>query len=230
MKFGLLSTLLVLVMTLPWPHYIINAVLIFNLLLVFAWLVASMFCRDVRFIKYFPGVLLFLHLLVLALNVSAMRLILQGHGFSIKIVEYIGNSIAGAQPGLGLVIFSLLSLIQFTLHNRACTRIKCIADNLNIKHESIASSDLWLNFWKEMRGWAPFAKKLAWAHIIISFINLVGGIVIGTYINGMELSLACQYYAAATVGIGYVIAIQALFLETSTGVVVSAYQKQIGNT
>ena len=56
MKFGLLSTLLVLVMTLPWPHYIINAVLIFNLLLVFAWLVASMFCRDVRFIKYFPGV------------------------------------------------------------------------------------------------------------------------------------------------------------------------------
>jgi len=211
--------LLVLALVLPFPPHIINALLIFNLLFAFVWFVVSLFCRSFRFIRYFPSVLLFVHLIVLALNLSTMRVILQGHGFSIKIVEYTGSSIVGAQPGLGLAIFAILSLI----------RITSISDSLNVEPEGIASSGLWPNFWKEMRGYATFTKNLAWTHIIISIINLVGGIVIGTHINGMGLSLAFQSYASATVGIGYIIALQALFLETSTGVVVSAYQKQGSN-
>lgn len=221
--------LLVLALVLPFPPHIINALLIFNLLFAFVWFVVSLFCRSFRFIRYFPSVLLFVHLIVLALNLSTMRVILQGHGFSIKIVEYTGSSIVGAQPGLGLAIFAILSLIQLTLHGKACIRITSISDSLNVEPEGIASSGLWPNFWKEMRGYATFTKNLAWTHIIISIINLVGGIVIGTHINGMGLSLAFQSYASATVGIGYIIALQALFLETSTGVVVSAYQKQGSN-
>ncbi len=228
MKFAVYTTLLIAMMVLPLPHYIINALLILNLVLAFALCVVSV--MGIRPIKHYPDILLVLHLFMLALNVQTTRVILSGHGLSIRLVEYMGDAIVGSKPVLGLTIFVMMSLIQYLVHGKACIRIAKITEGLDLTPESSVSSNLLVNFWREMRDYSKFAKNRNLYSILIPVINLLGGIVIATNMRGIELNTAFQNYALLTVGIGVVTLFQALFLETATVIVITSYQKQSGST
>lgn len=228
MKFAIYTTLLIAMMVLPLPHYIINALLILNLVLAFALCAASV--MGIRPIKHYPDILLVLHWFMLVLNVQTMRVILSGHGFSIWLVEYLGDAIAGSKPVPGLTIFVIMSLMQCLVHSKACIRIAKITEGLNFTPESSASSNLFVNFGREMRDYSKFAKHRNFYSILIPVINLLGGIVFSTNMRGIEIYTAFQNYALLTVGIGVVTLFHALFLETATGIVTTSYQKQSGST
>jgi len=227
MKFAIYTTLLIAMMVLPLPHYIINALLILNLVLAFALFAASV--MGIRLIKHYPDILLVLHLFMLVLNVQTTRVILSDHGLSIWLVEYLGEAIVGSKPVLGLIIFVIMSLMQYLVHDKACIRIAKITEGLDLTPESSVSSNLLVNFWREMRDYSKFAKNRNLYSILIPVINLLGGIVIATNMRGIELYTAFQNYALLTVGIGVVTLFHALFLETATGILVTAYAKQIEN-
>ena len=218
MKWKISMALFIFALVMPWPSQVINTSLILNLVLAPAFFIAAIFCRSTWFIGSFPGVLLSLHLFMLAVNVGATRVILQGQGFSIKVVEALGSCIVENRPATGLLIYALLVMLRLIVSNKACENITNMAGKLNLEPECIASASLCVNFWREMNGYVVFVKNSVLAGILISLTNLLGGIAISTIMHGMELDAAFQSYSHLTVGIGIAALLQSLILELATGI------------
>lgn len=222
MKNKVFILLFVIVLVLPWPSGAINALLGLNFFLAAALLLAAHFCKDIRFSRYFPGALLTIHLSMLAVNVNATRVILQGHGLSIRIIEYLGTAIVGNKPVWGLVLFSLIILQQFIVNNKAGEKITKISDSVIAEPEIGISKALHADFCLEMKAYVVFAKNSTLANILIAIINLLGGILISTNLHGLELTTAFHAYTTTTVGIGLATLIQALILDITTWLFIPA--------
>ena len=245
-------------MVLPLPSVFLDCLLALNITIALAVLLTSMHIRKALDFSVFPSLLLVTTLFRLGLNVSSTRLILlhghEGTGSAGRVIETFGNFVVGGNYVVGLVVFLILIIINFVVITKGSGRIAEVGarftlDALPGKQMSIDSDlaagiltqdqardkreslSLEADFYGAMDGANKFVRGDAIAGLIITGINIVGGLVIGVANAGLSIGDAAEMYTVLTIGDGLVSQIPSLIIATAAGLVVtrSADGKQLGS-
>jgi flagellar biosynthesis protein FlhA len=248
---GVVSIVLMLVV--PLPAAVLDLLLGFNITASLLILLVSMNIKRPLDFSIFPSLVLIATLMRLALNVSSTRLVLTD-GYAGKVIEAFGHFVIGGSLIVGLVIFVILTIIQFVVITNGAGRVAevgarftldampgkqmAIDADLNAglinekqarrrRMEVTAEAD----FYGSMDGASKFVKGDAVAAIIVTLINLIGGFAIGVMQKGMAPADAVSTYSLLSVGDGLVSQIPALLISTATGLIVtrSAAQGDMGS-
>ncbi|MCC5948829.1 MAG: FHIPEP family type III secretion protein [Nitriliruptoraceae bacterium] len=238
----------IVAMVVPIPAVLLDMLLAINLAFALLVLLAVLTLRDTLDLSTFPSLILITTLMRLALNVSSTRLILL-EGYAGRVIETFGSFVVGGSVVVGLVVFLILVVIQFAVITSGAGRVAEVGarfalDAMPGKQMAI-DADLAAGliderqakerrqrisqeseFYGAMDGASKFVKGDAIAGIVIVLINLVGGLVIGITINGMDLSTAAATYSLLTVGDGLVSQIPALMISAATGLLVSRVDEE----
>ncbi|EKN63674.1 flagellar biosynthesis protein FlhA [Neobacillus bataviensis LMG 21833] len=248
MKFKEISVLLavlliVVMMVIPLPTILLDILLIINISLSITILLVGMNTKEPLDFSIFPSLLLLTTLFRLALNVSTTRSILS-HGNAGHVVATFGEFVIGGNPVIGFIIFLILVIIQFLVITKGSERVAEVAARftLDAMPGKQMSIDADLNaglisekdarmrrekvsheadFYGAMDGASKFVKGDAIAGIIILFINVIGGFIIGMTMMGMDFSQAASTFTLLSVGDGLVSQIPALLISTATGIIVT---------
>ena len=236
---------IVLLMILPVPTAMLDFLQILNLTLSIIIILSTMYVRNALELSSFPTILLVMTIFRLALNITSTRLILlQGKNFSGKVILTFGNFVVRGDYIVGLIIFIILVIVQFIVITRGAERIAEVAARFTLdampgKQMSVdADYNAGLiteeeakrrreeirreaDFYGAMDGASKFVRGDAIASIIIVFVNIIGGLIIGALKHRMSLQEAAQIYTLLTVGDGLVNQIPALLISTATGIIVS---------
>jgi flagellar biosynthesis protein FlhA len=234
---------IVLMLVVPLPAAVLDLLLGLNVTASLLILLVAMQIRRPLDFAVFPSLILIATLFRLALNVSSTRLVLTD-GYAGKVIEAFGHFVIGGSLIVGLVIFVILTIIQFVVITNGAGRVAEVgarftldampgkqmaidadlnAGLINEKQarkrriEVTAEAD----FYGSMDGASKFVKGDAIAAIIITLINLIGGMAIGVMQLGMAPADAVATYSLLTVGDGLVSQIPALLLSTATGIIVT---------
>ncbi len=246
MAIGVICILMVMVV--PVHPFLLDFLLALNI--TFAITVVLMGIYTVKPLDFsiFPSVLLVATLFRLSLNVASTRLILlhgnEGALAAGKVIKSFGSFVVGGNYVVGLIVFMILVIINFVVITKGSVRIAEVAARFTLdampgKQMSI-DADLNAGFIDEsqarrrrtlitkeaefygaMDGASKFVRGDAIAAIIITFINIIGGFVIGVLQKNMSIAAAAQNYTLLTVGDGLVTQIPALIISTAAGIVVS---------
>src|SRR3954449_12902186 len=248
---GVVSIVLMLVV--PLPAAVIDLLLGLNITASLLILLVAMQIRKPLDFAVFPSLILIATLFRLALNVSSTRLVLTD-GYAGKVIEAFGHFVVGGSLVVGLVIFVILTIIQFVVITNGAGRVAevgarftldampgkqmAIDADLNAglidektarrrRTEVTAEAD----FYGSMDGASKFVKGDAMAAVIITLINLIGGFAIGVLQRGLAPADAVSTYSLLSVGDGLVSQIPALLISTATGLIVtrSASQGDMGS-
>ncbi|MCR9247957.1 MAG: flagellar biosynthesis protein FlhA [bacterium] len=231
------------VMLIPLPPLLLDAMLCLNittsLMIVMAVLNAN---RPIEF-STFPSVLLFTALFRLALNVSSTRLILL-EGEAGDVIKTFGSFVVGGQPVVGIIVFLVLVIIQFIVITKGQNRISEVTARFTLdampgKQMSIdadLSAGLLTNeeakkkrkelttemeFYGAMDGAGKFVRGDAVAGLIITAINIAGGLIIAMVYRGLTFESAFLQYTVLTIGDGLVAQIPGLLVSTAAGILVT---------
>ena len=241
LAFGVVGVLVVLV--LPLPAALLDVLLATNITLALGVLLVTMYLEEPLEFSAFPSLLLFATLLRLSLNVASTRLILL-YGFAGSIISAFGNFVVGGNYVVGAVIFVILVVIQFIVITKGSGRIAEVAARFTLdampgKQMSIDADlnagliddtearqrrrkiESEANFYGAMDGASKFVRGDAIAGIIITLINVIGGLAIGVGQKGMPMGDALKKYTLLTIGDGLVTQIPALIVATSAGIIVT---------
>jgi flagellar biosynthesis protein FlhA len=237
---GLLGLVLTLITPIPAP--VLDVLLAFNIAVSLLLLLVTMNTRTAVELSSFPTLLLLTTLLRLGLNVASTRLILTG-GHAGAVISAFGNYVAGDNLTVGFIVFLILIVIQFVVITRGSGRISEVAarfvldampgkqmaidadlngglidqDEARFRRENVARE---AEFYGAMDGASKFVRGDAIAGLIITVLNLAGGIAIGTA-GDLSLSSACERYSMLTIGDGLVSQIPALFVSTAAAMIVT---------
>lgn len=237
---ALLGTLAVLLV--PLPSVVLDMLLAFNLAVTILVLVLSVSVAQPLEIAVFPSLLLLLTLFRLALNVATTRLILL-NGDAGRIVTAFGDFVVGGNLVVGLVIFLILVVIQFIVITKGATRVsevaarfvldampgKQMAIDAELGSGAIAEPEARARrlrltqeaeFYGAMDGAGKFVRGDAVAGLVITAINLIGGVVIGVT-RGLSIIDAISTYSVLSVGDGIVTQIPAVLIATASGILVT---------
>jgi flagellar biosynthesis protein FlhA len=235
--------LVIATLVIPLPAAILDLFLTLNIGLGVLLLLASMNVTRALDLSVFPSVLLVATLFRLALNISSTRLILL-HGEAGEVIESFGNFVVGGSIVVGLVIFLILSVIQFVVITNGAGRVAEVGARFTLDampgkqmaidadlNAGIISEDearkrrsdvaAEADFYGAMDGASKFVKGDAIAAVIITLINLIGGLAIGVVQRGMDVGDAVTTYSLLTVGDGLVSMIPALLVSISSGLIVT---------
>lgn len=225
------------------PPQAMDFLLAANIMLAMTLLTASLYARDAARFPSFPTILLLTTLFRLALNVSTTRLILLD-GNAGEIITAFGDFVVRGNYVVGAVIFLILVLIQFIVIAKGSERVAEVSarftlDAMQGKQMSIdadlraqlitpedarrrrSALDKESKLFGAMDGAMKFVKGDALAGIIISVINIAGGLIVGVLQQGMPIGEAAQLYSLLTIGDGLVSQIPALLICVSAGLVVT---------
>jgi flagellar biosynthesis protein FlhA len=239
---GVLAVLLV-----PLPPLLLDLLLAFNISITMLLLLVTLSATQPLDFSVFPSVLLLMTLFRLALNVATTRLVLL-KGSAGMIVATFGNFVVGGNLVVGLVIFLILIIIQFVVITRGAGRVSEVAARftLDAMPGKQVGIDAELNagaidegeakrrrqhlmreaeFYGAMDGASKFVRGDAIAGLIITAINLIGGVIIGL-IRGNTIQQAIHTYSILTVGDGLVSQIPALVVATASGILVTKATSQ----
>src|SRR6478752_3032542 len=234
--FPLVVMAVLVVLIVPLPTALLDVLLTLNLSVTILLLLVTLGVSQPLELSVFPSALLLLTLGRLSLNVATTRLIL-GQADAGRIVETFGNFVVGGNLVVGLVVFLILVIIQFVVITKGATRIsevgarfvldampgKQMAIDADLNAGSINDTEAKrrrafllqeAEFYGAMDGASKFVRGDAVAGMVITGVNLVGGIVIGLT-NGMPLVQALKVYSILTVGDGLVSQIPALIIATA---------------
>ncbi|MBL3593316.1 MAG: flagellar biosynthesis protein FlhA [Synergistaceae bacterium] len=240
---ALLLALIVGMMIIPLPPVLLDLLLAMNITIGVVVLLATFYVRKALEIAAFPTILLMATLFRLALNVSTTRLILL-QGYAGEVIGAFGNFVVGGNYVVGGVVFLILVIIQFVVITKGAERVAEVAARFTLDampgKQMAIDADLnaglidetaartrrseiqrEADFYGAMDGASKFVKGDAIAGLIITIINIIGGLSIGTFQRGMTLGQAMGTYSLLTVGDGLVAQIPALLLSTATGIVVT---------
>ncbi len=233
---------------LPLPPFILDGLFTFNIALSLIVILAVVYVMRPLDLAVFPSVLLIATLLRLALNVASTRVVLlDGHtgtGAAGKVIEAFGEFVVGGNYAVGIVVFAILVIINFVVVTKGAGRVSevtarftldampgkqmAIDADLNagvIDQEEAAARRLEIrseaDFYGSMDGASKFVRGDAVAGLLILFINLIGGILIGTMQHDMAFGDAAETYALLTIGDGLVAQIPSLLLATSVAIIVT---------
>ncbi|CDM24834.1 Flagellar biosynthesis protein FlhA [Castellaniella defragrans 65Phen] len=235
-------------MILPLPPFILDLLFTFNISLSVMILLVAMFTRKPLDFAAFPSVLLFATLLRLSLNVASTRVVLlnghKGPDAAGQVIEAFGHFLVGGNFAVGIIVFIILVIINFTVITKGAGRIAevgarftldampgkqmAIDADLNAgligedearKRRAEVSQEA--EFYGAMDGASKFVRGDAVAGLLIMVINIIGGLIVGMVQHGLSASDAGTVYTLLTIGDGLVAQIPALVISTAAGVVVS---------
>ena len=235
--------LIIIMMVVPLPSLLIDMLIALNITGAMVVVLVSMFVSRPLEFSAFPALLLVATLFRLALNISATRLVLLD-GFAGRVIDAFGHFVVGGSLVVGLVIFTILVVIQFVVITKGAERVAevgarftldampgkqmAIDADLNAglideatarkRREDVSAE---ADFYGSMDGASKFVKGDAIAAIIIVLINLIGGFAVGVLQRGMDPLDAIETYSLLSVGDGLVSQIPALLLSVSTGLMVT---------
>lgn len=239
---------IVLAMLIPIPPILMDFLLSFNITFALVILLISLYLLKPLDFSSFPAVLLVSTLARLALNISSTRLILlhghEGESAAGEVIKSFGKFVVGGNFVVGLVIFLILVVIQFVVITKGSGRIAEVAarftldampgkqmsidadlnagliteDEARERRKAIARE---ADFYGAMDGASKFVRGDAIVGIIIMFINIVGGLIIGIVEHKMDVEKAVSTYAILTIGDGLVSQLPALLISTASGFIVT---------
>jgi flagellar biosynthesis protein FlhA len=249
--FGVIG--IVLMIIIPMPPFLLDVFLAFNITISVVIILLTMFTTDVLQFSIFPTILLITTLLRLGLNISSTRLILKD-AYAGEIIEAFGSFVVGGNYVVGIIIFLIIIIIQFVVITNGAGRVSEVSARftLDAMPGKQMSIDADLNaglidelgakdrrkklqqeadFYGAMDGASKFVKGDAIAGIIITLINIIGGIIIGVVMLGMDIQNAATTYVRLTIGDGLVGQIPALLISTASGILVtrSGSDQNLGN-
>ena len=238
---GVISILLIMI--LPVPTVVMDFLLALNISLSLVVILVAFYTLKPLQFAVFPGMLLILTLFRLALNVSTTRLILS-EGDAGSIIATFGGFIVQGNYVIGIIIFTVLVIINFIVITKGASSIAevgarftldampgkqmsidadltagLISDEEAKKRREEISSEA--DFYGAMDGASKFVRGDVIAGLLITVINIVGGLIIGTAQNGLSIADAASQYTLLTIGDGLVSQIPALLISTASGIIVS---------
>ncbi|HCW76579.1 MAG TPA: flagellar biosynthesis protein FlhA [Candidatus Marinimicrobia bacterium] len=235
--------LILAVMVLPLPSFIMDALLAMNLMSALVILFVSLYIfRPLEF-SVFPGLLLIITLFRLSLNVATTRLILS-RGYAGEIIETFGEFVVQGNYVVGAVIFIILVIINFVVITKGSTRIAEVSARFTLDampgKQMAIDADLnagliddheaqtrrseiarEADFYGAMDGAAKFVRGDAIAGLLITLVNIVGGLTIGVMQRGLTMSDAAGIYMLLTIGDGLLAQIPALIISTAAGIIIT---------
>jgi flagellar biosynthesis protein FlhA len=253
----LLIILILSMMVLPLPTFVLDVFFTFNIAISIMVLLVAMYTMKPLDFAIFPTVLLVTTLLRLSLNVASTRVILlHGHtgpDAAGKVIEAFGHFLVGGNYAVGIVVFIILTLINFMVITKGAGRIAEVSARFTLdampgKQMAIdadlnagligedearkrrATVALEADFYGSMDGASKFVRGDAVAGILILFINIIGGLIVGVAQHDMSAGDAAKAYTLLTIGDGLVAQIPALIISTAAGLVVTrvATEQDIG--
>jgi len=239
-------------MMLPLPPFILDMLFSFNIALSLVILLAVIYVMRPLEFAAFPTVVLMATLLRLALNIASTRVVLlhghDGPGAAGKVIEAFGEFVIGGNFAVGLVVFAILTIINFVVVTKGATRVSEVTARFTLDampgKQMAIDADLnagLLNqeqardrrqevreeadFYGSMDGASKFVRGDATAGILILIINIVGGFFVGVMQHGLSAGDAAKTYTLLTIGDGLVAQVPSLMLSIATAVIVTRVSK-----
>lgn len=244
---------IVLMIIIPLPPFALDILLSVNIALSVLILLLTLFSTNILQLSMFPTILLVTTLFRLGLNISSTRLIL-GQGYAGSVIESFGSFVVGGNYVVGVIIFLIIMIVQFVVITNGSGRVSEVSARFTLdampgKQMSIdadlgagiidektarkkrAELQQEVDFYGAMDGASKFVKGDAIAGIIVTIINVIGGIIIGVVMMDMSFGEAVQNFIRLTIGDGLVSQISALLISVSAGILVtkSSSEKNFGN-
>ena len=228
----------------PLPTWLLDFMFITNLSLSFVILLTTMYIRRALDFSIYPSILLITTLFRLALNISSTRSILSNQGYAGEVVRTFGEFVIRGDVVVGLVIFLIIVLVQFLVITKGSERVAEVSARFTLdampgKQMAIDAdlssglideqtarqrrSDIQreADFFGSMDGASKFVKGDAIMSLVTTFINLVGGIIVGFMDHVGTFGEIMQVYSTATVGDGLMSQVPALLISVATGMIVT---------
>lgn len=245
---GLYLLVAILFFIIPMPSILLDVLLAFNISIAMIILFNAMFSKEALDMSFFPTILLFTTIFRISLNVSSTKLILMT-GEPGNVVKTFGNFVGGGNLIIGTIVFIILVLIQFMVINKGSERVsevtarftldampgKQMAIDADLNTGAITDVEAQArrkkisdeaSFFGAMDGATKYVKGDAIAGLIITIINLVGGVAMGVLYRGQTTSEALNTYTILTIGDGLVSQIPSLMISLSTGILVTKASKE----
>lgn len=244
---GLYILVAIVFFIIPMPSQLLDIFLAFNISMAMIILFNAMFSKEALDMSYFPTILLFTTIFRISLNVSSTKLILKS-GEPGNVVTTFGKFVGGGNLVIGTIVFIILVLIQFMVINKGSERVsevtarftldampgKQMAIDADLNTGAITDVEAQARrqkiqdeagFFGAMDGATKYVKGDAIAGLIITIINLVGGIAMGVIYRGQQVKDALDTYTILTIGDGLVSQIPSLMISLSTGILVTKASK-----
>ncbi len=239
---------ILIVMIIPIHPLVLDILLSFNITLGIIIILMSLFVLKPLDLSTFPSILLMATLFRLALNVASTRLILlhgnEGTAAAGQVINAFGTFVVGGNYVVGFIIFTVLVLINFVVITKGATRVaevaarftldampgKQMSIDADLNSGMITEADARMrrseiereaNFYGAMDGASKFVRGDAIAGVVITLVNIIGGLIVGVLQQGMELADAARNYTLLTVGDGLVTQVPALIISTAAGILVT---------
>lgn len=231
----------------PIPSVLLDVMLAFNISIALIIVFNVLFVREVLDMSFFPTLLLFTTIFRISLNVSSTRLILLT-GDPGNVVKTFGSFVGGGNMVVGSIVFIVLVLIQFIVINKGSERVsevtarftldampgKQMAIDADLNTGAINDAEAKrrrdkiqeeASFFGSMDGAVKYVKGDATAGLIITAVNVIGGIAMGVLRQNMDITAALNKYVILTIGDGLVSQIPSLLISLSTGILVTKGSK-----
>ena len=236
----------------PLPSYLLDFFLTISIALSVLIILIGLYIAKPTDFSAFPTLLLMVTLFRLALNVATTRMILSnGHLGSENVSEIIsafGNFVVGGNYVIGIIVFSILVIVNYLVITNGATRVAEVQARFTLEampgKQMAIDADLnaglidqdeaqkrrealiqEADFYGSMDGASKFVKGDAIAGIIITFVNIIGGFLIGFFARGMGLAESAATFTILTIGDGLVCQVPALIVSTATGIVITRATK-----
>ncbi|WP_288091989.1 flagellar biosynthesis protein FlhA [Thiomonas sp.] len=244
----ILVVLILMMLVVPLPTFVLDMLFTFNIVLSLIIMLVTLYLTRPLDFAAFPTALLFTTLLRLSLNVAASRVILlhgqNGEGAAGAVIESFGKFVVGGNYAVGIIVFAILVVINFVVITKGAGRIAEVSARFTLDampgKQMAIDADLnaglidqeearkrradvaqEADFYGAMDGASKFVRGDAVAAILILFINLIGGLIIGVFMHGLGLGEAAQNYTLLSIGDALVSQIPALVISMAAGIVIS---------
>ncbi len=249
---AILVLMILTLMILPVPTFFLSFLIVANLTLAFAILMVSIYISEPTQLASYPTILLLTTLFRLGLSIAATRLILL-QGDAGAVIETFGKFVVGGNIIVGGVVFLIITIVNFLVITKGSERVSEVAARFTLdampgKQMSI-DADLRAGAFDmaearrrrnalaresqlhgSMDGAMKFVKGDAIAGIIITLINIIGGLTIGVLMRGMDMSRAVKIYTILTIGDGLVAQVPSLLIAVSAGIVTTRVTTEDSNS
>ena len=244
---------MILMIIIPMPEFLVDIMLSMNISLSLLILLIAMFNREALDFSVFPSLLLITTIFRIALNITTTRYILL-KGDAGDVIKAFGNFVMGGNAIVGFIVFIIIMIVNFMVITKGSERVSEVAARFTLDampgKQMAIDADLnsgmidetqartrrskiqrEADFYGSMDGATKFVKGDSIAGIIITFINLLGGILMGILYLNISAGEALQKYALLAVGDGLVSSIPSLLISAATGIIVtrSASEDNLGN-
>lgn len=247
---------IVAIIIVPLPSGVLDFFLTISLAISVLIILISLYIPKPTDLTTFPTLILIITLFRLALNIATTRMILskghEGPDAVSDIISSFGQFVVGGNYVIGIVVFTILVLINFMVITKGSTRVAEVAARFTLdampgkqmaidadlnaglidektareRRENIIQE---ANFYGAMDGSSKFVKGDAVAGIIITIVNIIGGFLIGIFQNDLDVATSAQTYTLLTIGDGLVSQLPALISSTATGIIITRASKEETN-